>query len=360
MDKNFKFYKNKTVIITGHTGFKGSWLTLWLTTLGANVVGISLKNKENNNHFDSLKIDKKVKSFYFDIQNFKKLNTIFKKYKPDFVFHLAAQSLVKKSYQRPQQTFLTNSIGTMNILESLKELKNKCNAVLITSDKVYKNFEIKRGYKESDIIGGKDPYSASKGCAELIIESYIHSFLRKNKNLKIAIARAGNVIGGGDWSLNRLIPDCARSWKKKDSVILRNPKSIRPWQNVLDVIRGYMILSLALNKNKKLNGQSFNFGPHAAENYSVFDVIKLLKKNWVNFNWKIKRSDKNFKEANLLKLNSQKAKKLLKWKSIMKFDQSVKSTAEWYKNFYKKKVVKQISLNTLEKFNRLVEKKNFF
>lgn len=354
MEKQFKVFKNKKVLITGHTGFKGSWLTLWLSKIGAKVYGISLKSKSLN-HFNSLKIEG-VKSNFFDIKDQKKLKKVFQKIKPDFVFHLAAQALVKRSYENSTETFLSNSIGTLNVLEGLKSLRNNCTAVIITSDKVYKNFEVKRGYKENDIIGGQDPYSASKGCAELIIESYFSSFLKRNKNLKIAIARAGNVIGGGDWSKDRLIPDCAKSWKSKKPVILRNPNSTRPWQNVLDVIRGYMILAKTLREKINLNGKPFNFGPQSNENYSVIDVIKLLKKNWKNFNFKIQNSKKNYKEANLLKLNSNKANVLLKWKCALKFKQSVELTANWYKNYFNTKNVKKTSLLTLENYYHHLDK----
>lgn len=354
MEKQFKVFKNKKILITGHTGFKGSWLTLWLSNIGAKVYGISLKTK-GINHFSSLKI-KGVKSNYFDIKDQNKIKKVFKKIKPDFVFHLAAQALVKQSYKNSTETFLSNSIGTLNILEGLKSLKNNCTAIIITSDKVYKNFEVKRGYKESDVIGGQDPYSASKGCAELIIESYFLSFLKKNKNLRIAVARAGNVIGGGDWSRDRLIPDCAKSWKNKKPVTLRNPNSTRPWQNVLDVVRGYMILAKTLKKNSKINGKPFNFGPQSNENYTVIDVIKLLKKNWTKFYFKIKNSKKNYKEANLLKLNSNKANKLLKWKCALKFKQSVELTANWYKNFYITKNAKKTSLLTLENYHYYLNK----
>ncbi len=355
MEKQFKVFKNKKILITGHTGFKGSWLSLWLSNIGAKVYGISLKTNTIN-HFNSLKI-KGVRSNYFDIKDQNKIRKAFKKIKPDFVFHLAAQALVKKSYDNSTETFLSNSIGTLNILEGLKSLKNSCTAVIITSDKVYKNFEVKRGYKEDDIIGGQDPYSASKGCAELIIESYFSSFLKKNKNLRIAVARAGNVIGGGDWSQDRLIPDCAKSWKNKKPVILRNPNSTRPWQNVLDVVRGYMILAKTLKSNSKLNGKPFNFGPQSSENHTVKDVIKILKKNWNKFNFKIKQSKKNYKEANLLKLNSSKANKILKWKCVLKFNQSVELTANWYKNYFKTKNVRKTSLLTLENYYYLLNKK---
>ncbi len=358
MDKQFKLFKNKKILITGHTGFKGSWLTLWLSNIGAKVYGISLRTK-GFNHFNSLRI-KGVKSNYFDIKDQNKLKKVFKKIKPDFVFHLAAQALVKHSYKNSTETFLSNSIGTLNVLEGLKTLRNNCIAVIITSDKVYKNFEVKRGYKEDDIIGGQDPYSASKGCAELIIESYFSSFLQKNKNLRIATARAGNVIGGGDWSQDRLIPDCAKSWKNKKPVMLRNPNSTRPWQNVLDVVRGYMILAKALKTKSKLNGKPFNFGPQSKENYSVIDVIKLLKKNWKNFNFKIQNSKKNYREANLLKLNSSKANKVLKWKCALKFNQSVELTAKWYKNYLYSKNVKKTSLDTLKDYYYYLKKKNIF
>ena len=213
-------FKGKQIVITGHTGFKGSWLTLWLTHLGANVTGISDTIPTTPSNFVANKLEKKVRHLIFDIKNRKKLSSTIKKIKPDYIFHLAAQALVKNSYKNPVQTFETNSIGTLNLLEALKELKSrkKCSVVIITSDKSYKNLEIKRGYKEDDILGGHDPYSASKACAELIIQSYIKSFLKNNKKLYISVARAGNVIGGGDWSQDRLIPDCIRSIRKKKKI----------------------------------------------------------------------------------------------------------------------------------------------
>ena len=210
-------FKNKRVIITGHTGFKGSWLTLWLSMLGANVIGISKNIPTKPSHYKSIGLEKKIKNIKLDICNVKKLSKIIRNNQPDFVFHLAAQSLVKRSYAKPLETYYTNTIGTLNLLESLRQIKRKCFVVLITSDKSYKNLEISRGYRENDILGGKDPYSASKGSAELIIQSYLNSFFSKKKNkVYIGIARAGNVIGGGDWSPNRLIPDCIKSYSKKN------------------------------------------------------------------------------------------------------------------------------------------------
>ena len=216
-----------------------------------------------------------------DLKDLKKLKLIFKKYKPDFVFHLAAQSLVKESYNSPIQTFQSNTIGTLNVLECIRNLSKKCISIIITSDKSYKNLELNRGYKENDILGGKDPYSASKASAELIIQFYINSFFSSKSNNKIvAIARAGNVIGGGDWSKNRLIPDCVKAWSKNKIAIIRNPKSTRPWQHVLEALRGYLNLAIKLSKNSNLHGEAFNFGPKNSQNKTVVELTNQAKKNW--------------------------------------------------------------------------------
>ena len=303
MKNNLKVFKNKRILITGHTGFKGSWLSLWFKNLGADVMGVSIDIPTKPSHFQLINLEKKVKNKFIDITDLKKLKKVFINFKPDYVFHLAAQSLVKKSYKNPLLTYYTNAIGTLNVMESLKSLKNNCIAIIITSDKSYKNLEIKRGYKEEDELGGADPYSSSKASAELIIQSYFKSYLVDKKNIRLAVARAGNVIGGGDWSENRLIPDCVRSWSKNKKVIIRNPDATRPWQHVLDALYGYIILSLNLRKNRKLNGQAFNFGPGLNNNYKVIDVLKLVKKLWPNIFWKtIKLKKKEF-ESSLLKLN---------------------------------------------------------
>ena len=286
MRNNLKVFKNKRILITGHTGFKGSWLSLWFKNLGADVMGVSIDIPTKPSHFQLINLEKKVKNKFIDITDLKKLKKIFINFKPDYVFHLAAQSLVKKSYKNPLLTYYTNAIGTLNVVESLKSLKNNCIAIIITSDKSYKNLEIKRGYKEEDELGGADPYSSSKASAELIIQSYFKSYLADKKNIRIAIARAGNVIGGGDWSENRLIPDCVRSWSKNKKVAIRNPDATRPWQHVLDALYGYIILSLNLRKNRKLNGQAFNFGPGLNNNYKVIEVLTLVKKLWQNIFWK--------------------------------------------------------------------------
>ena len=355
-----KTFYNKTVIVIGHTGFKGSWLSLWLKILGAKVIGISINIFPDKSHFKAIKLQNKIKHIKIDIRNLKILKKTFKKYQPDYVFHLAAQALVKKSYSDPIYTWTTNAIGTLNVLESLKELKKKCIAVIITSDKSYKNLEIKRGYKEDDVLGGKDPYSASKASAELAIQSHISSFFSLNRSkVLIGVARAGNVIGGGDWSEYRLIPDCVRSWSKNKKVLLRNPNSTRPWQHVLEAIGGYLKLAAYLKKNKRLHGEVFNFGPSNTKNYKVLFVVKLMRKYWDKVSWKIADKSKNsFYESKLLKINSNKAKVKLKWKSILTFNETINMVTEWYKNYYMhpKKIYKT-SFNQIKQYENLLKKR---
>jgi CDP-glucose 4,6-dehydratase len=355
-----KNFKNKKVLVTGHTGFKGSWLTMWLTILGARVAGISNNFPSSPNHYKLLNLNKKILSKNLDIRNLKVLKRFIRKYQPDFVFHLAAQSIVRTAYENPIKTWSTNTIGTVNILESLRQLKKKCIAVIITSDKCYENLEIKRGYHENDRLGGKDPYSASKASADIAIRSYISSFFSYKKNkVLIATARAGNVIGGGDWSSNRLIPDCVRSWSKKKKVLIRSPNSTRPWQHVLEAIYGYITLAINLNKNPSLHGEAFNFGPANNQNYKVVSVIKLMKKYWQNVSWKLyKNNNKIFKESSLLKLNSKKAKKNLKWKSILTFKENISLVANWYKNFYlNSKQAYKLTSSQIEFYQNILNKR---
>ena len=354
-------FKGKKVIVTGHTGFKGSWLSLWLNILGAKVIGLSIDIPSNPSHFKVTKLQNKINHRKIDIRNLKILKKTFKKHQPDYVFHLAAQSLVKKSYLHPIYTWETNTFGTLNILESLKELKKKCIVVLITSDKSYRNLEIKRGYKEEDILGGKDPYSASKASAELVIQSYINSFFQITKTkVFIGIARAGNVIGGGDWSENRLIPDCVKSWSRNKKVLLRNHNSTRPWQHVLEAIGGYLKLAISLNKNKKLHGEAFNFGPNDTKNYKVIYLVKLMKKYWKKVSWRvINKNRKGFYESNLLKLNCNKAKIKLKWKCVLSFKENINMVADWYKNYYSKpRNIYEISFNQIKQYEKLLNERS--
>ena len=352
-----KYLKNKKIIITGHTGFKGSWLTLWCLLSGAKVVGISKGSTGSLLHYKKLNIDSKIRNLDFDIKNLKKLKNTFNKVKPDYVFHLAAQSLVKKSYERPIETFTSNTVGTLNILEALRVIKNKCHAVIITSDKSYKNLETNKGYKENDLLGGDDPYSASKGAAELVINSYFKSILKKKKNISISVSRAGNVIGGGDWSEDRIIPDCVKSWSKNRPVTIRNPSSTRPWQHVLEVIRGYLQSAIIIKSNKKLNGEVFNFGPNNNQNKTVIQLVREMKKNWSQIKWKTKKNKKGDKESKLLKLNSNKSKMILNWEPILNFNEAVYLTTVWYRKFYMKKNCFNLSKNQILYYEKKFIKK---
>jgi CDP-glucose 4,6-dehydratase len=347
---SFKDFKRKKIVITGHTGFKGSWLSLWLNYLGADVYGISNNFKINQTNFNNFKMKKNIKNFDIDIRNFEKLNKLIKKIKPDFIFHFAAQSLVGASYKKPLYNFETNFNGTLNLLEVLRLSNFKCVSIMITSDKSYRNFEIKRGYVEEDILGGDDPYSASKSCAEFVINSYFRSFLKNKKNLSIAVCRAGNVIGGGDWSDDRLIPDLMRSIFQNKKVKLRNQNSTRPWQHVLDVLNGYLNLARRLKKNKKFNGQAFNFGPPKSSNFRVLDVVREIKKNWKILEWEF--SKQTYPESTLLKLNSNKSLKSLKWKNKLKFIEVIKLVTDWYKCVYKNENIYNFSINQIKYFEK--------
>ena len=354
-----KIFKNKKIIVTGHTGFKGSWLTLWLKLFGAKVIGISNYIPSDPSHFKALGLKKNIIHKKLDLRNLKKLKKIFINYQPDFVFHLGAQALVKKSYTDPVYTWETNTIGTLNVLESLRLLKKECIAVLITSDKSYKNLEVKRGYHENDILGGKDPYSASKGSAELVIQSHLSSFFqRKNTRVRIGIARAGNVIGGGDWSDNRLIPDCVKSWSQNKKVIIRSPKSTRPWQHVLEATWGYFVLAANLKKNINFHGEAFNFGPNT-RNYKVISVVQIIEKYWKGISWKvIKKSKRDFHESDLLNLNCNKAKTKLNWSSILNFKETIKMSVDWYKEYYSNsKKIYLFSSNQIKFYQKLLKKR---
>lgn len=345
-----KIFRNKKVLITGHTGFKGSWLSLWLNISGAKVYGISNNYKSTETNIKNFRLKKNVKNFNIDIRNFVKLNKIITKIKPDFIFHFAAQSLVGKSFKNPVYNFETNFNGTLNLLEVLRLSKFKCISIIITSDKSYKNLEIKRGYTENDILGGDDPYSASKASAEFVINSYFKSFLKNKKNLRIAICRAGNVIGGGDWSNDRLIPDIMRSIFNNKKVKLRNQSSTRPWQHVLDVLNGYLILASKLKKNNTLNGQSFNFGPPIKSNYTVLAIVREMKKNWNLLEWVF--SNRTYHESTLLKLNSSKSLKYLNWKNKLDFKELIRLVTDWYKCFYENKNVYDFSIKQIRNFEK--------
>ena len=342
------FYKGKKILVTGHTGFKGSWLTACLLELDAKIMGFS-KNDEKIKNYKKICYHNKVKNVYSDITNFKFLKKKVIEFNPEIIIHLAAQSLVSESYKNPYRTIETNVMGTLNIIEISKSLKRLKSILLITSDKCYMNKEVKRGYKENDELGGEDPYSASKASAENIFNAYSKSFLCHQNKFGYATARAGNVIGGGDWSKNRLIPDCIKSLIKKDQLIIRNPSSTRPWQHVLEPISGYLILAKKLYEKKHKYSGNWNFGPSSRETMEVKKVVKLLL-HYLGINKKIVIKKGNFKEAILLKLNSTKAITYLKWENKWNMKKSINKTAIWYRDFLNKKNIKKTSINQIRDY----------
>ena len=337
-EKLRKTYKGKKIFLTGHTGFKGSWLLKIFSLLGAEVKGYALDPKTENDLFYLINGDKICNSIIADLRDKIVLEKELIEFEPDFVFHLAAQPLVRLSYEKPSETFEVNVMGTLNVLESIRQLNKKCSIVIITTDKVYKNNEWDYPYRENDRLGGFDPYSASKACTELLIESYRNSFFNLenyNDHLKsISVARAGNVIGGGDWSKDRLIPDIAKAFFKKEPVLVRNPKSIRPWQHVLEPLIGYLVLGSKLDDNPINFSQAYNFGPNLSDTLTVIEMIELAIKSWGNGQCVEEQNIKNYHEAGLLKLDISKTISELKWNPKMNANQAVNLTMEWYKEFY--------------------------
>ena len=332
-------FTGKNILITGHTGFKGSWLTSWLIKLGANVTGISLNIPTQPSLFEVLEIEDKIDHHIFDIRDRKKLAKLVENTQPDFIFHLAAQAIVSTSYSEPLETISANVLGTTTLLDVLRTSNIETNAVIITSDKCYENVEWVWGYRETDALGGKDVYSASKGAAEVIFHSYFHSFFKNKSNVKIASARAGNVLGGGDWSRDRIVVDCMINWSQKKSVKLRSPGATRPWQHVLEPLSGYLSLAQNLMVSPNVQGESYNFGPRAEQNRTVLELLEGLKQRWSfdeNFKAFEIAGNISFKEAGLLKLNCDKALADLNWISNLKYEDCISMVGDWYNEFYNK------------------------
>ena len=331
-------YTGKTVIVTGHTGFKGSWLSSWLHVLGANVIGISADVPTTPSNFNASSISDFVSDYRVDIRDVNAIGDIIKSHQPDFIFHLAAQALVRPSYESPIETFSVNALGPVSVLEALRSAKVKklVSVVIITSDKAYDNVEWKWGYRETDSLGGKDPYSASKGMAELAIRSYVNSFLDKSlEYVRVGITRAGNVIGGGDWAVDRIVPDCIKAWSNNEIVSIRNPEATRPWQHVLEPLSGYLLLGSELTNHMSLHGEAYNFGPDAKQNFSVKHLIEEMAGYWEKVRWEdVSKNKEILHEAGLLKLNCDKALFDLNWQPTLGFEDTIRLTVEWYKQFY--------------------------
>lgn len=355
-------YQGKRVLVTGHTGFKGTWLTTWLLKLGAEVTGVSKDVPTQPSMFEELALTKRIQNIQADIRDLSAMQKIISEAKPDFVFHLAAQAIVSTSYSDPVETMSTNVIGTMNILEVLRKFEKPCVAVMITSDKCYDNVEWLWGYRETDALGGKDVYSGSKGAAELVIKSYFHSFFQKDHPVKIAIGRAGNVIGGGDWAKDRIVVDCVQAWNEGRAVEIRCPQSTRPWQHVLEPLSGYLALGQAVAQNAKLHGEAFNFGPRAEQSRTVVELLSDLSHLWdfknSNDAYRI-TGNIPFHEAGLLKLNCDKALFHLKWESNLGYAETIELVGTWYRNFYQKKSdMHDFTLQQIQKYEALATERN--
>lgn len=349
-------YKGKKVLITGHTGFKGSWLTQWLLSLGAVVKGYSLYIPSKPSLFEVLKLEDRIDHLVGDIRELETLEIAFSDFQPDIVFHLAAQPIVRRSYDEPILTFQTNLLGTINVLETIRNTPSVKVGVFITSDKCYENIEWEYGYRENDRLGGKDPYSASKACAEIAFSAYHRSFYTNPKCTKIATARAGNVIGGGDWADYRIIPDSIRAWSENKKVIIRSPNATRPWQHVLEPLSGYLWLAYNLfEAPENKNGEAFNFGPGSDVVKTVAELLNTMGERWENSKWSVVRDNNDqIKEAGLLKLNCDKVLTRLRWESSLSFKETIDMTIDWYKNYYQGKTeMIELTLDQIIKYQQL-------
>ncbi|WP_446897221.1 CDP-glucose 4,6-dehydratase [Clostridium sp. LBM24168] len=325
-------YNNKKILITGNTGFKGSWLSIWLDKLGAKVVGYSLEPPTVPSMFEICKLSEKVTNINGDVRDYSKLFAVIKEYKPDIIFHLAAQPLVRLSYEFPRDTYETNVMGTVNLLDAALKVDSVQAVVVVTTDKCYENKEWAYGYRETDSMGGYDPYSSSKGCAELVVSAYRNSFY-KNSGRALASARAGNVIGGGDWAKDRLIPDFIKAVSENKPVIIRNPSAIRPWQYVLEPLSGYLWLGALMLENTEKYSSSWNFGPADSSILRAQDILELSSKSLGKGSIVVDRSVQPH-EANLLKLDISKANTYLNWHPVYDIENTVGSTMNWYREYY--------------------------
>ncbi len=354
-------FKAKKVLITGHTGFKGSWISRWLIDLGAEVAGISNFVPTTPSHFETLGLASQMKDMRADINNLKDLSKCIQDFAPTIIFHMAAQPIVSTSISDPVDTLATNIIGTANVLEAIRFTPSIKAAVIVTSDKCYENVEWEFGYRENDKLGGKDPYSASKACAEIIFHSYFRTYFRDTSHIQLATARAGNVIGGGDWAKDRIVPDNVRAWGSGNQPVIRSPHATRPWQHVLEPLSGYLWLAAKLlAQEPNLNGESFNFGPPEEVNATVEQLLQEMVKHWNGKSWRVESSNLTRKEAGLLKLNCDKALARLAWQPTLKFPETIEFTANWYRSFYEESAVNAGSITSqqIARYVNLAKKRN--
>lgn len=342
--------KGKRVLITGETGFKGSWLFLWLSQLGADVVGFAQAPKQDNDHFNLLELGKLGRHVEGDIRDLQVLKRVFDEFQPEFLFHLAAQSLVRYSYDEPKLTFDTNIGGSINVLECVRATPSLRSVIYVTSDKCYMNKEWEWGYRENDELGGRDPYSASKAAAELVFSSYRDSFFSQRPSLGIASVRAGNVIGGGDWSADRIVPDSIKALQKHQPVLLRNPMSTRPWQHVLEPLSGYLALACKLHADASSFSGSWNFGPRAESIRTVLDLAKRIATSWGEGEVKIAGDHTLPHEARLLQLNCDKSIQRLGWTPRWDFDRTVEVTVKWYRDITDGAQAREVTSRQIEQY----------
>jgi CDP-glucose 4,6-dehydratase len=346
-------FKDKTVLVTGHTGFKGSWLCIWLKELGANVVGYALEPYTDKDNFVVTGLQGKITHIIEDVRDFHALRKVFEEYQPEFVFHLAAQPIVRESYVSPKETYDINIGGTVNVLECCRLTDSVRVIINITSDKCYENKEWVWGYRENDPMGGYDPYSSSKGCSELVTAAYRKSFFNpddfKVHEKSLASARAGNVIGGGDWQKDRIIPDCIRALESDKPIEIRNPKAIRPWQHVLEPLSGYLLLASRMYEDPQKFCGAWNFGPNYDSIIPVGEVADKVVAHWGNGSWIDLSNENEPHEARLLSLDISKAKSYLKWIPLWDTEKAIEQTVDWYKE-YKKKDPYRICVNQIEEF----------
>ncbi len=330
----FAHFSGKKILVTGHTGFKGSWMSIWLKKIGADVVGLSLEPATQPNLFAAANVAEGMHSIIGDITDFNCVKDVFNQHKPEFVFHLAAQALVRPSYHDTIGTYAANVLGTAHILEAARHSDSVKSVVVVTSDKCYQNNEVMWGYREIDRLGGKDPYSASKACAELVIESYRNSIYKLDNNIGLASARGGNVVGGGDWSVDRLVPDIIAALQKQEKITLRNPTAIRPWQHVLELIYGYLSLAYHLSVHGQDFAEPWNFGPSQENEVTVETLTDTLVKIWGSDKTNVEIIPQKLPEAHFLKLDATKSRNRLRWKPALNIEDTLALTAQWYKQYF--------------------------
>jgi CDP-glucose 4,6-dehydratase len=346
----FAVFSGKRVLVTGDTGFKGSWLCMWLQQLGADVTGFALPPKLDIDHFNLLRLNRVIRHVEGDIRDLPALQRTFEQFQPEFVFHLAAQALVRRSYDEPKLTFDTNIGGSTNVLECVRTTPSLRAVVYVTSDKCYRNKEWIWGYRENDELGGRDPYSASKAAAELVFAAYADSYFAQRSSLGIASVRAGNVIGGGDWAADRIVPDSIKSLQERQPVLLRNPAATRPWQHVLEPLSGYLALASKLYTDAQRFSGSWNFGPRIESTHTVKDLAEKMVKCWGEGRLEIAPSQSGLHEATLLQLNCDKAAQMLGWTPRWDFDRTVEATVQWYRDVTDGTAAQDVTRRQIEQY----------